>query len=207
MPTLDLAVAASADDAHESQGDTNFSSTAITVDPNSNTTITSRLKGGFRFILSAAIPTGSTITVAYITPNVTTNARDDPNLDIYAEQSSNPVNYSTNADVNNRALTAASAAWVATGIGSGDRQSPSIVSVIQELIDDYGGLASGAAINIIMVGRADANNNLRLRAYDDGPGTNPADLHLEWTEPAGAADSLASLFGKLKRRQQHLLVR
>lgn len=194
MTTIDMTVAASADDAHEDSTGANFSSTATGVNCTSHTspgTANRAYNGGFRFVLSAAIPSGTTIDAGYVTISAVSTALDDANVNIWGEQSSDAVNFSTNADVTSRTTTTASVQWSADALGTSPVNSPSIVAILQELVNDYGGLALGAAIVIIFKGRTDAVKNFQAMAEDHASGA-PAVLHIEFTAPAGGNVNLLS---------------
>lgn len=183
MTTIDMTVAASADDAHEDSTGANFSSTATTVNCTAHTspgTANRQYNGGFRFVLSAQIPSGATIDASYITVTPTSLALDDANVNIYAEQASDAVNFSTNADVTSRTGTTASVAWVQDALGTSAVNSPSLNTVIQELVNDYGGLANGAAIVILLKGKTDAIKSFQVFSEDHASGA-PASLHIEFT--------------------------
>lgn len=169
MTTLNLQVAASADDAHEGQTDLNFSNSAPTVRCSANTSGGNAYKGGVRFVLSQAIPAGSTITTCYATIVPTSTSVDDANVDLRFEDSADAPNFATNADVHNRSLRASAAAWVADGLGTSPVNTPSLVTQLQDLVDAYSGLASGAAVVLVFVGRSDTNKDLRFVSYDSTP--------------------------------------
>lgn len=182
MTTLDLTVNS---DAHEDHTGANFSDSASIVNCNAHTSgvANRRYRGGFEFPLTQAIPSGSTIDVAYITVHANSTAADDPNVDIRGEDTADAPDFATNADVTSRTRTTASVQWTTTGIGTGAVNSPSIVSILQELIDDNGGLANGASIAIFLDGRSDAISTFQIMSIE-GAGTEAA-LHIEFTAPSG----------------------
>lgn len=135
--------------------------------------------GGFRYT-NVTIPAGATIESATTDIYVITN--DDPNLNIYAEAVDNAVNFSTDADVTDRATTTASAQWTDTAIGTGFITSPDFTAVIQEIVD-RGGWASGQSIVLLLKGRNDALGLFRSRTWDDttgGQGTSAAKLDVQF---------------------------
>lgn len=190
MAVLDIQVSALADDAHEDHTGANFSSVAATLrnDANASGSPNRRFFAGMRFVLPSAIPSGSTIDVAYITVVCPSATQDDPNVDLHAEDVADADDFATTADVTSRARTAASAAWVATSIGTSPVNSPSIVSVIQELIDDSGGLVSGAAIVILSIARGDFTSNFRYTSYDGTP-ADAVSLRIEYTAGGGGGSN------------------
>jgi hypothetical protein len=190
MTTLDLTVNS---DAHEDSTGNNFSDSAAVVTCTAHTAIGTPNRvyfGGFEFVLTAEIPNGATIDAAYITVQANALAADDPNVDISAEDSADAPDFVTNADVTSRTRTAASAQWTATGIGTSPVNSPSIVSVLQELVDDNGGLVNGAGIVIFMDGRSDALSTFAVVSLE-GTGA-PAALHIEFTAGGAGTDNLTA---------------
>ena len=114
-------------------------------------------KVGLRFT-GITVPPGATITGAYL--NFRAIAADDPNtnssitnLTIKGQLIANaPTFTTTDYNISNRTLTTASASWVPTSwITNSNYNSPSIVSVIQEIVNQ-GTWASGNAIAIIITG-------------------------------------------------------
>lgn len=183
MATLDLTVAAGADDAHETDFGAGFSSSLNEVFASSNTGSTSRYNGGFRFT-NVTIPQGETITAAYLTVQPISTSADDANVDILAEDVDNAVDFSTNADVTSRVRTTASVAWVQDSLGAADVNSPEIKTVIQEVIDRPG-WASGNAMVILMDGKSNVNKTFQVKSRDSSA-TLCARLHIEYGSGGGA---------------------
>jgi len=173
VTTLDLTVNS---DAHEDITGANFSNSATIVNCNANTSgvANRRYNGGFEFVLTAEIPSGATIDAAYITIHANSTAADDPNVNIRGEDTADAPDFATNADVTSRTRTTASVQWTATGIGIGAVNSPSIVSILQELVDDNGGLANGASVVIFFDGRSDATSTFQVMSIE---GAGPGDEH------------------------------
>ncbi len=114
-------------------------------------------KVGLRFT-GITVPSGATITSAYLTfraiaADAPMTNSDVTNLTIKGQLISNALTFSTTTnDISNRTLTTASASWVPTSwITGSDYNSPSIVSVIQEIVNQ-GTWASGNAMAIIITG-------------------------------------------------------
>jgi len=181
MTTLDLTVNS---DAHEDHTGANFSSSATAVNCNAHTSGVSnrQYRGGFEFVLTAEIPSGATIDAAYLTIRANSTSVDDPNVNIRGEDTADAPDFATNADVTSRTRTTASVQWTTTAIGTGAVNTPSLVSILQELVDDYGGLANGAGVVIFFDGRNDAISSFQVMSIE-GTGTEAA-LHIEFTEPA-----------------------
>lgn len=180
MTTLDLQVAAGADDAQENGDGAGFTSVGTTLTARSDTLAGTRRNCGFRFA-GVTIAAGSTISVAYVSVNPDTN--DDANLDIFLNDVDDAADFSTEADINSRARTTASTPWVADNLGSSEVNSPSIVSAVQEYIDRPGRV-SGNDLVVLFIARSDVSKILRIDSFDGAPSTSPK-LHIEYTAPAG----------------------
>jgi hypothetical protein len=183
-PTVDTQVAAGADDAHELDDGTGFAGTNASIRASSNTSAASRFNAGTRFTLTGPA-NGDTINVAYLPIHALNGGSDDPNSEIYCEDVDNAANYTTTADVTSRVRTIAFTNWTATGIGTGEVNSPSVVSAVQAVID-RAGWASGNAINFIWHGKSDVNQAFTMDAFE-GTSTECAKLHIEYTAAGGAA--------------------
>lgn len=93
--------------------------------------------GGMRFAVPD-LPQGATIVAAEFLVYVDDDngVFDSPRVEIYGELAPNPPVFSaTAADLSARPRTKASVLWSADDIGAGLQRSPSIVSVLQELVD------------------------------------------------------------------------
>lgn len=178
-PTIDAQVAAGADDASESSTGANFTSIQTSVRCDSNTAGASRFFGGMRFTVN--LPAGATIDVnSYFTIVASSTSVDDPNVDMSFENATNPVDFSTNADVTSRARVASSVQWTATAIGVGSVNSPGIAAPLQLVAN----LGAQTTIVGFMDGRADSNFNFRPTSYD-GSTTNAPKIHIEYTVAGG----------------------
>lgn len=179
-PDSDDKVDASADDADEDEdsGDVVITPTTIPIISGSS----GRKWGGLRFHNGPFPAKGSTIDVAYIQWYIYSDTYDDANFDIYAEDGASPSAFTTDAhNITGRTRTEHSEAWVANDLGWGWKESPSIVSVIQELATDY----DSTVIVLILKAKTDATKDLRFRSWDNTAtpaNTWGATLHLEWTE-------------------------
>ncbi len=150
---------------------------------------------GLRFT-AMAIPAGATITDAYLTFRAV--AADAPmtnsgatNLTINGQLIANaPTFTTTSGNISSRTLTTAAASWApAPWTGGTDYDSPSIVSAIQEIVDQ-GTWASGNAIAIIITGTGH-----RASSSFDGSSANAAELVVTYSNCPGwavttTADSL-----------------
>lgn len=180
MATLDLQIDASTDDTYEAESGGSSGGTDAHILVDSWTSIFGRYWGGIRFHSASLPPSGATITAAYIELYIYSTSWEDANFDIYNEVGAAPVTFSTGTyPVTSRTRGAVSVAWVADSLGTGWKTSPSIVTVIQEIVDSY----SPTAIVFILKPKTDVGRQFRARTYDQTPlGTLSAKLHLEWTE-------------------------
>lgn len=178
--TLILQVGTGVDDAREADDGANFSHSSSLLSSSSNTDASIRWNSGMRF--TGVTIRGTIIGVAYLTIVPFNTSGDDPNVDIHAEDVDNAVDFSTNADVTSRVRTGASEPWIDIEIGVGSVNSPSIVSVLQELAD-RGTFADVAAV-LFFDGKADVNRSFNPVSFNYSTSNAPK-LHIEYTA-AGA---------------------
>lgn len=95
---------------------------------------------GMRF-LSLSIPSGATVDTATVT-GVSTGFSGAPATIWYAEDSGlSPATFSSGSRPDQRTKTAASQTWTIPNVDTGVTQtSPSLVSLLQEVVDDWSGL-------------------------------------------------------------------
>lgn len=163
MTTLNLQVAAGADDAHELDDGTGFDGVDTEVNCRANSTASNRSNGGFRFT-GVTIPQGTTILTATLEVVPIDATNDNPNVDISAEDVDNAVSFGTTADVTSRVRTTATVTWAEDNIPSPDT-SPDITAVIQEVID-RAGWVSGNALVVFMDGRFDLSKQFRVASFE-----------------------------------------
>lgn len=176
MATLDLQIIHNNDDATGTLNGVQFNAAQSAVRMDSSTAGDgSRWLSGFRF-QNVTIPQGATIDVAYVTFNLISGS-DDANVDMYAEDTDDAVDF-TAANLISRTLTTATAGWVQANASS-PAQSPSIVALIQEVVDRPG-WTSGNDLCLIFIGRGDFNGQFRAVAHDGTPASSAA-LHIEYT--------------------------
>jgi hypothetical protein len=168
-------VSASGDDGAESTGGS-MTLTTTTMDTDSVGDIM-----GFMF-RGVQVPTGSSITTAYLKVYTNDSGRDSPNVTIKAEY--NPAAFSTSSsNFSGRTLTTASASWVATDIGIGAyKNSPSLTSVLQEVVDNGGWTGAGDVAFFLI--QNSASGWLRVASWDHATDP-PPQLYVEWTEAGG----------------------
>lgn len=175
MPTIDARVAASADDAGEqSNGVVAINLTAINVDG---------VDEWLAFRVNVTIPDGATIDAAYLTLQFDGSTTDEPDLVIYGEDTATPAVYTTASNsISTRTRTTASVDYANTNLGApGAFNTPSIVSIINELMGSYS-YASGAYMAFMMTSKNnDTNRDASITMYDGSSTTAPL-LHIEYTE-------------------------
>jgi hypothetical protein len=181
---VDVTVAHDDDDAHElglsgsvQKGDDVVKIYSYT-DPNHD----SYRYGGFRWD-GVAVPQGATITAAWISV-YPVDGDDEANFDIYFQDADNPGAFTTTAydisNTTNRPRTSASTSWVDLDLtDNAYNDSPSIVSVVQEVVNRTG-WNSGQAMVAILVPHTDSSQQLRASAHDDST-AYPAKLHIEYS--------------------------
>jgi hypothetical protein len=168
-------VAASGDDGAESTGGS-MTLTTTTMDTDSVGDIMGLMFRGVQ------VPTGSSITTAYLKVYTNDSGRDSPNVTIKAEY--NPAAFSTSSsNFSGRTLTTASASWVATDIGIGAyKNSPSLTSVLQEVVDNGGWTGAGDVAFFLI--QNSSSGWLRVASWDHATDP-PPQLYVEWTEAGG----------------------
>lgn len=176
-PTIDTQVSAGDRDAHEGDNNANFSSVSTQVRCESHTSTASRFNAGHLFTLTGPVH-GDTVDVAYLAVRAVSTSVDDPNVDIAFENVDAAVDFATNADVTARARTASSVQWTTTGIGTGEVQSPSIVTPLQAVWDRAG--FAGGNVVALLDGRSDIVQAFRTVGYES-VAANAAKLHVEYT--------------------------
>jgi len=186
-PTLDLSVAAQADDDYVWRlPTTSWQKTDTTIYTGNFSASFYSMGGSMRF-LGVNIPAGATVDVAYLTLIAgTTLSSATVNSDLCAENASNPSQNTSYADHIGRTRTAA-VPWdsVAAWTAGTSYQSPSIVTPIQTVVTDNGG--TGDALKIFWEdkdGESSVGAYRRAASWDHASYAPPA-IHLEWTEGGG----------------------
>ena len=172
MTTFTGSPAASADDSQETSGTNTINGTTVNANSASQTAAV-RIPG-------VTIPPGSTINSAYLTLNLPNATYDDPDLTIRGNGEANPAAFTTATNhLTDRYKTTAVVNWVASNIGTGARNTPSLVSLINEIIA-IPGWASGNAMAFYFIGNA--SSSFRFYAYDNG--SSYATLTIDYTAPS-----------------------
>lgn len=202
---VDEYVVAGADDASENYG-------GITVENDFNrvacyytTSNNQHYRSGIRWT-SVNVAKDAEITAAYVSGNVWSTAYDDPKLNIYGNDVDSAVDFDADSNVLSRARTDGtgvdgdgSVAWVATGIGAGWKACPSIVNIIQEIVNR----ASWAANNnlcVLFIGQTVSPAKTLIWLSYDWDSGNAGLLHIEYSvaEPDIANTPSSKAFGILE---------
>ena len=134
------------------------------------------------------LPANAQITVAYITLRQST-ADDDCDWNIHCEENRTPLAITSLPLPEDRVRTTNSTYWLQTGMVHGQwYNSPSIVNVIQELVDDTAGWTAGDDLCILGV---DPNSNWNGRWNGGEGGANGGKIHIEYEE------GVANVYGPL----------
>lgn len=197
-PTLDLQVGASTDDAYP-YGKTNgdFGSLDLTTGWQQFGTDAGGQYGAAQRFTAVIIPDGSSITVAYITLTGRGSVgQDDPSLvgHIYAHDQAAPVTYSTVGDLNGRPKTTATVDWSNPPVATLNVEfnTPSIVSIIQELMASYS-YAAGSAMGFVLYGTAGVTNTNRAYWSYNSSAAKAAKVHIEYTAGGATFTATAAL--------------
>jgi hypothetical protein len=130
------------------------------------------------------IPAGATITSAYVQWYVTTLTAMD--VDISFQDASAPVAfnglvvYTDSTSIVYRTYTSAVVQWTGTMTGSAYNSSPSLVSIINELIASYT-YSSGSMLCLL---HSRSSNLCIVRGYLYGGASYAAKLHIEYSTPS-----------------------
>ena len=174
MATFSATIVASADDAVQTAGTVDITSSAINI--NAATSY-----GGWRF-QNVTIPQGSVINTCTMDFYFTSGSFDDPDVTIWAEDIDDAAAFTTGAnDISSRTPTTATGSWDVTGVGVGLETTSDFAAVVQEIVDRPGWV-SGNDLVIILKGD-DAFTLMRVRAYDSGSG-DYGTINIDYTAPS-----------------------
>jgi hypothetical protein len=178
-PTLDLKSSVGTDDADvfTPAGGINLIDSHHTMGQG----VAQTFDAGIRYI-DVSIPNGSAITTSYITFVAWSDASGVPvNLEIRAEQGWGVHTFSTYADFVARAYTTQVAYWTIPFSWSNgvSYNTPSINAIVQELVNDYGGLASASIAFFVLDAGNAAGANRTFVPYESNPLISPS-LHIEY---------------------------
>jgi hypothetical protein len=137
---------------------------------------------GIRFG-SVNIPKGATITAAYMRVVPSGTGEDEPQVTIAGFAQDNTAAFTTTAsDITNRPITSNTVAWSSADLGATGasyHNTPSLVSIVQEIID-RSGWETGNAIGFRIQGGATTTRDLTIESYEN-TGNNPPQLYVEYT--------------------------
>lgn len=173
MSILTRFVAASTDDAYESEGNTGYNDSGNVVQLWGHPTNPAlRFVGGFRF-LNVTIPQGEQINSArlFLAPDAV--LRDDMNMRVACHKVANSPTFSISDSPNDRTGARTSEPitnWIllsATGSVDGDgyNVSPNFGPAVQEVIN-LGGWSSGNALSVILVSRSTIRDRYDAESFD-----------------------------------------
>lgn len=128
------------------------------------------------------IPDGATIKFAKLIFRARISDSYTPfNTRIQGEQNNAAATFSTYPNFVGRTKTTAYVDWAVEAWTAGnDYESPDISPIIQELVDDYGGLSNASIVLFwSKVGSTSPDSFRRASSYNDSPSTAPQ-LYVEW---------------------------
>ena len=172
--TIERRVSTGSDDAEESASGSMYTSSSdleLVYDGNNQTV-------GLRFT-SLGIPTGATITRAYVQFRADEKQSETTSLVIRGQAADNPVTFSSRNKISTRPRTSTSVAWspppwVMVSEAGPDQQSPDVSPVVQQIVD-RSGWSSGNALVLIITG----TGHRTARAYNYSSSAAPL-LHVEY---------------------------
>ena len=144
---------------------------------------------------NVTIPQGATITSAYVKWTAESNkAGTVVNVRIYANDVDNPTAPTDQTEANALDLTSASVDWnnVAGWTGSTQYNSPSIVTVIQEIVNRVGWSSGQALMCLFKDNGSDSGEYRSGTQIDYDSGNEKAELHVSWVEPYSSSSSSSS---------------
>ena len=176
-----IRVAAATDDAEEmlGSGAMDLASLALQMIDDSGAQ-----RVGLRF-QNVAVPTGAVITAAYLEFTTDVANLGSADLTIEGQAADNPGTFASGSgDISSRPTTSSSVPWAvpAWDTAGQTHQSPSLVPIVQELIDRPG-WASGNALVVLVSG----TGRRTARSYDANPAKAPL-LHIDYVPEDPACD-------------------
>jgi len=181
MTTLNLQVAASADDGEQGDATSLLTGTYIRWYQGST------CYGGFRFVPGASIPIGSTNISAVFSYKYTHTDYDTLTATVWAQDAAGPLQFTTDDNnISGRTPTTATAAINETDAGT-DWRTLDVASILQELATSY----TITAIAIIVY---DATSDSARWTTWDGNTSNCPKLDIEYTAPAAGVPRHAAYY-------------
>lgn len=191
MATVDVQVGASTDDAWQEKTDGTMwlDGTVILLQDDNRI-------AGFRWT-SVNIPSGATVTTAYISLYLPDDSDDFfDNKTVYCENASNPGTFTTDDNnITGRTKTSNSVALGSGGQGTGWKNSPSLVTPVQEVVTDQGGTGDAFVVILDSTGSED----LEFRTWDYSGNAHGPKLYIEYT-PAAAGVPTQMMYYQRRRR-------
>lgn len=170
--TIDEQIGATADDAYQSVGSSNTPGSAAVF-------FRSITWLGVRFSGVSGISLGDTIDVAYASLYARSTDFDDPDGKLYFEEVASPTDFASGATrIEDRSKTTAFTSWVASGVGTGFKDTPSLVTPLQEAVD------SNAPTYLALEILGNSSSIFSIWAWDFDTALS-SKLHVEYTAAAG----------------------
>ena len=178
MVTVNLAIAASTDDATQSGAVVNLIATFSVIVDAVNEFI------GLRF-QNVTVPQGTTIDSAILSVLISSSAQDEPQHTIYGEASDNAVTF---ADASpdkpaERVPTTATVLWDVLDLGADGLtyfSPPDLKDIVQEIVN-RAGWVSGNSLVIMIQGGADPDRELVITMWDNADPTMYAKLDITYS--------------------------
>lgn len=147
---------------------------------------------GVRFVMDTDIPSGATITSAVLTFAMMGPAPSTYHtVTIRGDDRSNASVFSDSTDFDGRTWTTASQTWTpSTWTIGATVDLPDLSAIVQELVDDNGGLSSGDGIAFRLSGGGASGSLYKLESYETA-GTVPA-LALSWSGSGGGGTAFVN---------------
>lgn len=193
--TLNLTVAASADDSRMNSGAWSATSANDSLGNNSTTPSAAVVEHQSRFT-NVTIANGSTINTAVYTMQANgtfTHVDDTVNVTVGFEAADNPGQVANAGDFTGRTLTSTTVAWNAIGTwaNSTDYAAPGVASSLQ-IVVNRGGFASGNAVNLFIRDNGSTAGATDLLGYRaalsyDASTSLCGRLAVDYTAPGGAS--------------------
>jgi hypothetical protein len=137
----------------------------------------SALRGQWLRFVDCGIPSGATITTAYLTVYINTFSA-GALTKIAANDVQSPTNPTNEADYEGRVRTTAQVDWDGPGDTGSGETSPELKTIVQELVDSYGDIDT-----ILLLHDDDGSDGawINYRHYDENPEEERPLLYVEWT--------------------------
>ena len=149
--------------------------------------------GLFRF-QGVAVPQGSTINDAALSPYVNDVANDDLTCTIYGDDVDNSNNLTAEADIDGRTRTTASVSESHTALGTGFHDS-NVTAIVQEIVNRGGWLSGNNMSFMYIATHPSGSANCEFEAYELA--AHPAELEIIYSAGGGGGGSGADLIAGL----------